>query len=273
MTTAPIKPRPNVPGQLPYLDIPKIEPHHLQMSVFLKGPSGVGKTRLAHTFPEPILSIYTDANKETVLEMQRLGKQIEAYRVTEWDQFAQRFLPAIVNRQVPASTIVIDTYDSLFTSLTSKFLGRSRDARQDWGDILNNAQQRTYELTSATSTTADHPGYNIVVTCHTRKITDEQGNVTSIAPLIRGQFGDYVEFFFDYVLICDRIQKSIAQHGAPALKKNVYRILSVPPDTLQNAKAPSYWPSIIEIPEDEEGYTFIAKLRESHSLAPPAQSK
>lgn len=239
--------------------IPKIEPKDRKISVLLKGTSGTGKSQLAHLFPPPVFSVYTDPNRRTVMDLKAAGREIDARRVTEWPQFSRFIVPAVVNRQIPASSIVVDTWDFLFAQMIEDIRGsRPMMQIQDWGTVLSRANESVLSLVSATAPWKDHPGYNIIFTCHTKKITDDKGNITEIAPAIQGQFKDSLEAFFDVVLICDKDFRTFPRKEGPSEKKRVFLLRSVPLDPrVETCKSTANWPPVIQIEAGQSGYELL----------------
>lgn len=250
---------------VPFLDklIP-IEGTHTRKSCLFKGPPGSGKTEIAHSIEGPTFSSYADTNKDTLVTIRQRRPDIDSRQVNKWSDFEQVLLPAIVNRRLPVDNIIVDTWSFLYATLIKQCSGTHKDSRQDWGDVLDKAMQAMNLLVSSTTTTANHPGYNIIVTCHTKKFVDEKGNVTGIGPVIQGQFIDRFEAFFDYVLVCEKVIKLVPPTTPDGkgtyVPQTIYKVHTISPNfTLENAKAPPHWPRTFEIPEGKSGWDQIKR--------------
>lgn len=249
------------------LDIPKIEPEDNRITVLLRGFPGDGKSHLSHSFPSPIFSVYADPNRRTITDLMRAGQKIDARNVTRWDQFANQILPAVKNRQIPAETLVVDTIDFLHEMLLRHIKGSRVGLTQaDWGTVLDKSIEAANTFTEVAAPLRDksgkviHPGYNIVWCCHLKKTTDEQGNVTEIAPAIKGAFRDAIGACFDVNLTCEAGIKTTPMQGGPAQKRRVYYLHSIPGSSAEKCKSTANWPPTITIEAGQNGYDLLKEF-------------
>jgi len=244
------------------LDIPRIEPEDNNITALLCGFSGDGKSRLAHSFPDPVFSVYADPNRRTITDLMREGHQIDARNITNWAQF-EKILPAVRNRQIQAATLVVDTIDFLHEMLLRHLKGsRAGLTQQDWGTVLDKSLEAVNTFTEVAAPLRGknreilHPGYNIVWCCHLKKTTNEAGDVTDIGPAIKGAFAATIGGCFDVVLQCEAAVKTTPQQGAPAIKRRVYLLHSIP-NTPMRIKATANWPPTITIEAGQNGYDLL----------------
>lgn len=173
-------------------------------SILIKGPSGVGKTTLACTWPTPAAFAYFDTNRQTVLDEMRRGKDVKLFFPKDWREYSEVFVAGVKNRQLKVNTIVIDTIDMAASRLLWPHLqgAKVRLTMEDFGRGLNSLVNTTNDLLSACHNRHDGSHYyHVVMCCHERDITDEAGALLRVAPAIMGAFKDIVESLFDTVLL------------------------------------------------------------------------
>jgi hypothetical protein len=232
-----------------------------RLSVLLKGVSGSGKTHASLTFPEPILSIYADVNRETMRRSIDSGVQVEGLAIDNWADYSSVVMPEIVNRKVQAATIVVDTIDFLADLMWRNIQGTKHAlAIQDFGTGLRRLGETTRDLVASTIPRGDHPGYHIVVCSHLKDVSDDGGALLKIAPAIMGQFANTIEDYFDYVLLCrGELTTSVEKDPSGrtrSVKAKQYKILSVPPDRYHTCKGGGLPPELV-IPEGARAFDIL----------------
>ena len=231
-------------------------PSVARLSVLLKGHSGSAKTETALSFPGPIHLIYTDVNRETVRKAIARGVEIARRMLEE----ASGVMPPIFNREVKASTIVVDTYDFLVELMWRDIEGsRNKLAIQDYGTGLRRQSETTRQLVSCTMPQGDHPGYNVVFTSHLKDVTDDTGSLLKVTPAIMGQFANKLEDYFDYVLLLQgEMASSVQQVGgvSKSVKTKQFKIWSVPPDRYNTCKGGGM-PAELIVPEGTNAFAML----------------
>lgn len=206
-------------------------------TVLYKGNAGTGKTHNILSWPGPIAVAYFDSNLLTLRQAMKSGVDVTPYFCKDWNQFANEFVPAVVNREIDAKTIAIDTIDPLGIKMQQDIQGsRPRLTQADFGTILNRWIDTFGQLIESTKSIGDTPGYNFVAAVHLKDvISGDSGNVTRYAPQIMGAFKDTLEQFFDWVLLCEAASKAKTVGGKSEYYKE-FIVRTVPPNPLHTCK-------------------------------------
>jgi len=224
----------NIPTMTP--DETKNQGH----TVLYKGPPGSGKTHNILSWPQPIVVAYFDKNLKTLRDAIDTGVKVTPYFCKNWKQFYDEFVPAVVNKEIDAKTIAVDSLSPLSILLQA-------DVHPDidkpvtipqWGIILNRWVDVISILVDSTKHKDDTPGYNFVAAVHLKEKTTEKGDLIAIKPQIDGQFASILEQFFDWVLLCESM--AVAQGNNPVTKK--YQVRTIPPirqHTCKGGKLPA----------------------------------
>ncbi len=265
-TTA-VAPRPTGAPTLAHM-VRVPSPTQTSLSVLLKGVSGSGKTRTALSFPEPILVLYADVNRETVRTVAKSGTNLKTIPIESWTQYENQIIPCIAERKLgivnedgtqwEPRTIVLDTFDFLSDLLWREIQG-NRDQLQipDYGKGLRRMANTTRELIYSTTPRAGHPGYHVVVCSHVKDITDDGGNLVKVSPAVMGQFKDQIEDYFDYVLLCESEVASKVE-GAKVTKARRFKIHAAPPNRYHTCKGGAL-PTELDVPEGDSAFTILNK--------------
>ncbi len=227
--------------------MPIIDPAQLtnpKVSLLLKGDSGTGKTHTALGFPGPIYTAYADVNRATLRNFMRADATIGGASVPSWDPFAKEFVPAVINRTIPAATLIIDTIDMIAEMLIAKIKGtRAGLEIRDWGTVHDSLADVTKSLASATAPRGDHPGYNVVFTAHLRDVTDDKGALLRRVPGFSGGFANKIEAYFDYVFLCTAREVS-KEVNRKAVRSKEFTLHTVSPDRYNSCKGGALPPQI-----------------------------
>ena len=219
------------------------------LSLLLKGPSGSGKTEGALSLPGPTHLTYTDVNLATVRAAMLRGAEIDFSPCGKWSDYQNQYIPKVLNRQIEARTLVVDTIDFLADMMWREIQGsRARLSMSDFGTGLSNLMSTTYTLASSTLPKGGHPGYNVVVTSHLKDVTDDSGALLKVTPAIMGAFKDKIEDFFDHVYLCAAGVKTEVSEDRVATKVRQFKLFTVDPDRYNTCKAPPTMPPEIIIP-------------------------
>ena len=228
--------------------------------ILVKGPSGTGKTHFWLSLPGRTVACYTDKNMATATSAITTGQPVELVQPESWEDWADRFVPAVENRLVDADNIVVDTLDMLTKVMWLEIQGgRDKLRIQDFGTGLNRMTNTISQLCSAAYHREGQRSYNIIVTSHIGDVTDDSGSLVRTTCAVMGAFKDICEDLFDYVLLSDsEIHTEIT--GGKAVKSKRFFLHTIPPTRYHTTKAPGYFPS-------EIGNTWPA-LREALALNP-----
>ena len=189
---------------------------NIKLSCMLKGKPGGGKTETALSFPGPILYIQCDPGTATVHKAVKAGKEIVGIRVTNWKQWDKDVRPFFRDRSKlgEVQTIVVDTW-SFFSQLVVESLqdASGKVSMQNWGILLNRQKEYLLELVTMTMPEGEHPGCHVVVNCHTKENSDDEGRIVSVGLALQGQFKDHMEAYFDYSLVCEQVNRKQTVDG------------------------------------------------------------
>lgn len=188
------------------------------ISILLQGSVGSGKTWFAQTMPDPTF-IMADLNVGSLIEVER-----DPYYVTSWDEWVNKFQPAIDNHLLPGKSIILDTGGKLF-ELLSNHIGKSHGAGSgpegfnEWNRFKSLAQQVIDHLVYACVPKHDHPGYHILMTMHEKTLTNAQGQVTAIKPMMPSALADNIGACFDCHFVAEQkvIKDVERQPNKPAI--------------------------------------------------------
>jgi len=232
-------------------DLPRMTAENIGSSkytVLYTGDSGSGKTHSLLSWPEPIVVAYFDRNLETVRKHMRTGKKVELVLCRTWDEYANKFVPAVVNGEIEAETIGVDTINSAAARMWREIQGtRSRLTNQDFGAGLNRLSSTTDALAQAATQHGKRRSYNIVFCSHLKDVTDDSGALVKIRPAIMGQFKDDLAAFFDYVLVnqCEKVSVPVEENGRKRMKAGKrYFCHTIPPTRYYVAKGGDLPPEV-----------------------------
>ena len=148
-------------------------------SIIFSGPSGSGKTYASLSAPGPIISIYTDPNRETAKQQMQTREDgaIEVWPLSDWATYEDTIVPGVRNRLleetfgVPkVATVVVDTIDFLAEMMWNEIQGtRNKMPIHEFGTGLRKLATTTRDLVNATRPLPSseqhpdgHPGYNFI---------------------------------------------------------------------------------------------------------------
>ncbi len=201
-------------------------------SVLYWGSAKTGKTHNCLTWPDPFV-IYWDDNLATMLKFDVPFISLNANQEPlTFEEFRTQVLPAILNRKIPAKTIVFDSYSYCSQRLRRKVQGtRDKMRIQDWGKVFDPLFEITHQLCEMTQ---KEGGYNFVATVHEKDKWgavegDEDDKFIQYDPAIQGQFKDWLPRFFDTVLVTSVEEATITVDNRPQ-KSIRYIANTVPPN-------------------------------------------
>ena len=233
------------------------QPEEAKLSVLFKGKPGGGKTSAALSFPGPILYIQCDPNTETV----RKHSDATLHRVVvpDWKSFNSHVRPTFRDRKWLSDngikTVVIDSWSFLSMLMVDQLSGSDGKMQmQDWGQLLHRQKDTLKELIWLTVPDGEHEAVNVVVTCHTKENTDDEGRIQSIGLSIQGQFKDAMEAYFDYALICENASKNKAVSGK--VESSQEFIIHAAPPPKQTTKGGSL-PGQMVVPHGGSAYSVL----------------
>lgn len=245
-----------------------------RISLLAKGLSGSGKTSLACSFPEPVFVVYADVNRDTVRRMAiDQGRDIFGVAVDAWHEYHNQVVPEIAARKVKASTIVVDSISFLAQIMWADLQGtRAHLTQQDFGTGLRRLGETTRDMVAATMPRGDHPGYHMVFTTHLRDVTNEQGALLKVSPLIMGQFKDQLEAYFDYAVLtsAEMLTKTEKVNGVTkAVHSRQFKVITSPPDRYNTCKGGNL-PAEILI---SDGSLAFDEMNKTWKLGTPATAE
>jgi hypothetical protein len=177
-------------------------------SLLVLGDMKTGKTHFWCTFPGPIVCWCTDTNPQTANGFIRGGADIELIENQSWDDYRNKFIPAVKNRLIDAKTIVVDSYSSLSDSMVRSIAGPDGKVTiPQWGQIKNQHANTMMDLASATQPIPGKPSYNIIVTCHLMKDGSEESD-GAMVPAIPGGFKYEIGKAMGTVLITRKLTRT-----------------------------------------------------------------
>ena len=188
------------------------------ISILIQGPVGSGKTWFAQTMPDPTF-IMTDMNVGSLVDVVR-----DPFYVTSWEEWMDKYRPAIDNRLLPDKSLILDTGGKLFT-LLEQHIGKARGAGSgpegwgEWGRFKSLAQQVVDHLTTSCIPTDNHPGYHVLMTMHEKTLTNEKGVITAIKPMMSSAFADNIGASFDCYFTAEQKSTKLVtrEPGKPAI--------------------------------------------------------
>jgi hypothetical protein len=210
--------------------------------VAILGDEKSGKTHFWCTFPKPIVCLYTDPNTQTAdgfieegqdndITLVKLPSTQGKNPMADWQYFADRFVPAVKNRQFDAKTIVIDSYSFLAKALvTSKSGLDGKVSIPEWGQILMNHGDRLRSIISSTQPMEGKPSYHVVVTSHLVDVTDDKQALIKTRPAIQGAFKDEFGKCFGTVLIAKAKAEMEIKEGKLTPGHATHYCYTVPPN-------------------------------------------
>jgi hypothetical protein len=234
-----------------------------KLSVLLKGKPGAAKTETALRFPGPILYLYSDPNLETARRICSQRKDVAAIRIADWKNYYTDIRALFKDRSLlevngePVQTIVLDTWSFFSAQITSDLQGpQGKMQMQDWGLLLTRQKEALLELVTLTMPEGEHPGVNVVVCCHIKENTDDEGRVQSIGLSLQGQFKDAMEAYFDYVLLLEsKVTTTVVSGKAVDSKQFIIHSVPPPKHTCKGGNLPPK----IEVPAGSSAFELLNK--------------
>lgn len=170
------------------------------IKTLIYGPEGIGKSTLAAMWPNPIF-----------IDLEGGTNQLPVVRLespSSWSMLRAE-LTAIKNREIPCSTVVIDTMDAAERMCAEYIMARdSKKSIEEWGygkgyTILQEEFGRLLDYLTDTASS----GINVVVLGHStmRKFErpDESGAYDRFELKLTKQVSPMVKEWADMVLFCD----------------------------------------------------------------------
>lgn len=197
-----------------------------------------GKSTLALSLPEPILCIQTDPNREALKAAVAAGRDIQVVDVSvdagpeAWRDFRQVLLPALVNRELPIASIVLDSYAYMFQSLQT-FTPKTENGFEYWDKVRTEADKTTRQLVETASvypSDPTRPRYHVAVTCHLQELTNDKGSVIGFRPAVQGGFKNELGRIFGTVLYLEGGSEQVFEAGKPPKRVAVHRAHTVSPN-------------------------------------------
>jgi hypothetical protein len=220
--------------------IPRLDKSNIsgfKRTVLYKGESGKGKTTCAFSWPQPIVSVYSDPNLGVVQGLVEAGADIDLVMVQSWEQFADRFVPMASHRLLRARTIVLDSFDFLAEMMWRKIQGtKSKLAIQDFGTGLDLMSTAMRQLVDIVKPLPGKPAYNLIVTTGIKSDTDDSGAIVKIGPAIMGAFKDRLERYFNTVLLCDSVIGGVTTPDGKITPVAKWFVHTVPPSSHHTCK-------------------------------------
>ena len=173
---------------------------HTAIKTLIYGPEGIGKSTLAAMWPNPIF-----------IDLEGGTNQLPVVRLespSSWSMLRAE-LTAIKNREVPCSTVVIDTMDAAERMCAEYIMARDgKKSIEEWGygkgyTLLQEEFGRLLDYLTDTAAS----GINVVVLGHStvRKFErpDESGAYDRFELKLTKQVSPMVKEWADMVLFCD----------------------------------------------------------------------
>lgn len=186
----------------------KSDLHHVKMLCY--GESGVGKTVLSSTAPEPLII----SAERGLLSLRHLD--IPTIEVSTLEDIREAHAYAMSCKQ---ETICLDSLSELAEMLLIQFKGETKDPRQAYGRMADEMATVVRKFRSINK--------HVYMIAKQSRLTDEVTGKVSYQPLIPGQsFATNVPYLFD-IVACLRIGKR---------EKEEYRYLQTQPSIQYVAK-------------------------------------
>lgn len=171
------------------------------------GKHKVGKTTLAMDFPDPLLidaeggTARFDETRQFHLEHEMLQSKQTAYQVLN-------ALGLELQKCTDYKTVIIDTADALW-----EFLSLPNEFRNRQGSIKQQAYTQLYTQYRTLLKLFRSNGRNVVLTCHTKEVKNDEGNILATNPKLPGSFGEDLCGSADLVCFMAGTSKTVEEHG------------------------------------------------------------
>lgn len=196
------------------------------LNALILGNPGSGKTLMASTFPNPF---YASCEGGLLSVRKRKVPSHEVKKSSEMDEIIRlmRQSPEVREKQLgmPVDTLVIDTLDNFQKLIKREILaqsGKSAPTMQEWGILGEKMRSYVAAIRGL--------DMNVVVTCHLKRLQDEDTGKVSIVPLLEGGYRDEAPGDFDIVGILESKQRKVVVPGEKEAKTVTNRILRTVPD-------------------------------------------
>ena len=232
-----------------------------KISLMLKGDPGTGKTHTALSFPTPIFVAYAATNRATLRKHITADPSIIGNSIDSWEDFENQLKPAIMNREIPAATILVDEISSVAELMWKKIQGsRPNLTIPDYGTGGRWMRDCTKAMCSATAPRGDHPGYHIVFTTHLRdRKNEDSGELIGIVPDLMGKYAYKIEGEFDYSFLCEaEVGKDAVptEGGTKLVLSKKFKFYTVGPNKYHKCKGGGLPPEIV-VGEGESAFNIL----------------
>lgn len=192
------------------------------LNALICGNPGSGKTLMASTFPNPF---YASCEAGLLSIRKRKVPSHEVKKSTEMDEIIRlmRQDPSVREKQlgVPVDTLVIDTLDNFQRLVKRELMAKNNGkmSMQEWGTLGDKMRSYVAAMRGL--------DVNVVVTCHLKRVVEEETGKVILVPLLEGSYRDEVAGEFDIVGILEAKNQKV-QEGNGLVTKTRRFMRTVP---------------------------------------------
>lgn len=158
------------------------------IKVLVHGPSGIGKTRLSATAPDPIIIsaesglLSLRQHKIPVIEINTVEDLIEAHQWFLTNPHAKQF-----------QTVCVDSITEIGEKVLANAKKQVKDPRQAYGELID-------KMTATVKAFRDLDGYNVYMSAKSEGVKDELSGAILYGPSMPGtKMGPALPYLFDEV--------------------------------------------------------------------------